>query len=260
MSQTALVTGASGGIGYEFAKVLAENKYNLILTARSEDKLNQHKHDFEKKYQVQVSVIPGDLSIGQTPEKIFHRVNDLGLQTDVLINNAGFGDYGEFINTRWNRQAEMIELNVTSLTHLTRLFLPGMVERRRGKIVNVASTAAFIPGPFMSVYYGSKAFVLSFSEAIANELKPTGVTVTCLCPGPTQSDFQSRAYIENAKFIKGKKLPTSEEVARYGYAAMMKGKTVAVAGFNNKVLSMIPRFLPRDICANIVSMIQKSKV
>jgi uncharacterized protein len=253
---TALITGASSGIGLELAKIFAEKKDNLVLVARSESKLQELAGQLTKEHGIQVTVMGMDLSNYHKAKDLFDECQRRQLQIDYLVNNAGFGDFGLFHESDWNKQEQMINLNMTTLTYLTRLFVTGMVQRRSGKIMNVASTAAFQPGPTMSVYYATKAYVLHFSEAIANELAKTGVTVTALCPGATESGFQTAAAMEESKLVKGKKLPTSAEVARYGYRAMMKGKKVAVHGVMNYLMSLGPRFMPRNLTVKITRMFQ----
>jgi hypothetical protein len=201
-------------------------------------------------------VLPKDLSISKSAKEIFDYCQEHKIKVDYLINNAGLGDYGFFIESDWKKQEQMINLNITALTCLTRLFLPGMVERKSGKIMNLASTAAFQPGPTMSVYFASKAFVLHFSEAIANELEGTGVTVTALCPGASESGFQKAAAMEESKIFKGRKLPTSRDVAEYGYKAMMKGKVVAIYGFMSKLMILGARFSPRFLVVKIARYLQ----
>ncbi|MBE8968493.1 SDR family oxidoreductase, partial [Nostocales cyanobacterium LEGE 12452] len=176
--QTALITGASGGIGYEFVKLFAQDGYNLVLVARSVDKLNKIADEFKKKFGIDVKVISKDLSNPSAPEEIFRELEQASINVDVLVNNAGFATYGLFNEIDLNAEMQLLQVNVLCLTHLTKLFLKGMVQRGSGKILNLASTAAFQPGPLMAVYYASKAYVLSFSEAIANELEGTGVSVT----------------------------------------------------------------------------------
>lgn len=249
--KTALITGASSGIGLELAKLFAAEKIKPVLVARSEDKLVQLAAELKARYGVESIVLAKDLSNYNTAKEVFDWCNDQKISVDFLINNAGFGDYGFFIDSDWNKQLQMINLNITTLTYLTRLFLPGMVERRFGKILNLASTAAFQPGPTMSVYFATKAYVLHFSEAIANELKGTGVTVTALCPGATESGFQAASAMHESSLVKGKKLPTSEEVAKFGYKALMKGKTVAIHGLGNYLMANSVRFAPRDLVTKI---------
>jgi uncharacterized protein len=252
MNRTALITGASGGIGFELSQIFARDRINLILVARSKEKLEGMAFSLSRDYGINVTPFPADLSDMEQVKKVYEHCRQNSIQVDYLVNNAGFGDNGYFVESDWNRQLEMINLNITALTYLTRLFLPEMVSRQSGKILNVASTAAFQPGPMMSVYYASKAYVLSFSEAISNELEGKGVTVTALCPGATVSGFQKAAALEESKLFKGKKLPSSAEVAAFGYRAMNKGKVVAIHGFMNAVLATSIRFTPRFLVRRVV--------
>lgn len=256
MKVTTLITGASNGIGLELAYINAEKGNNLVLVARNWKKLQEIKADIELKYESSVSIISKDLSVKDAALEIYNEVKLLQVKVDYLINNAGFGDFGFFAETHWEKEQEMINLNITALTQMTKLFLKDMISRRHGKILNLASTASFQPGPKMAVYFATKAYVLSFSEAIANEVKEYGVTVTALCPGPTTSGFQSAASMDDAKLFKDKKLPTAKEVAQYGYDAMIKGKTVAIHGFMNTVLATSVRFLPRNLIVKIIRKLQ----
>lgn len=256
MKQTALITGASGGIGWELAKIHASKGANLVLVARNKARLEELKADLEDHYSVQVYTIAKDLSRPGAATEVFEEVQSLNIRVGFLINNAGFGDFGMFAESDWSKTEEMINLNITALTHLTRLFLPEMLKSRGGKIMNVASTAAFQSGPTMAVYFATKAYVLSFSEALDNEVREHGITVTTLCPGPTESGFQAAAAMEESGLVKGKKLPTAEEVARYGYAAMMKGQTVAIHGFLNTLMAFSVRFVPRSLAVKITRRIQ----
>ena len=256
MPKTALITGASGGIGYEFAQELAAEGYNLVLVARSAAKLEEIQTNLSQKYSITVKVLAKDLSLPESAPAIFNQLESEKIVVDVLINNAGFGNFGEFTESEWQKEADMLQVNIFALTDLTKLFVKGMVARRQGKILNVASTAAFMPGPLMAVYYATKSYVLSFSEAIANELQGTGVSVTVLCPGPTESGFQAAASMEGSKILIDQKLPTSAEVAKYGYRAMQERKVVAVHGFNNWLLTIFVKFLPRKKLADIVRQAQ----
>jgi uncharacterized protein len=256
MSKTALITGASNGIGLELAKVHAANGHNIILVARSENKLQELKETITKQYNVQVYVFAQDLSIANSAQVVYDYVQQQNLTVDYLINNAGIGDYGFFHELQWEKTNQMIQLNITSLTHFTHLFLKDMVKRGSGKIMNVASTAAFQSGPTMAVYFATKAYVLHFTEAIANEVKENGVTLTALCPGATESGFFAAAVMEDSGLVKGKKLPTSKEVAEYGFKAMEKGKVVAIHGFKNRFLANSVRFAPRSIIVKITRKIQ----
>ena len=255
----ALITGASSGIGYELAKIHAAHGDNLILVARSEGKLNELAENLRKNQGISVTVIAADLSELNAPKALFDKVQAQQLQVDYLINNAGFGDYGKFVETDWEKEKQMIQLNITALTELTKLFLPQMVEKKYGKIMNVASTAAFQPGPLMAIYYATKSYVLHFSEAINNEVAEFGVSVTALCPGATESGFQSAAQMEDSKLVKGKKLPSSKEIAQFGFNAMMRGKEVAIPGFMNKLMVFFLRFTPRSWVVKLVRKIQDRK-
>ncbi len=253
--KTALITGASSGIGLELARLIARDKINLVLVARRADKLMKLAEELAPT-GVQIYTLAKDLSKPEAAREVFAWCEDEGIAIDYLVNNAGFGEFGKFAESDWERQRQMIDLNITSLAYFTRLFLPGMINRGEGRIMNVASTAAFQPGPTMSVYYASKAFVLHFSEAIANELEGTGVTVTALCPGATESEFQAVAGIENSRLVKGRKLPTSKEVAVYGWKATQKGKKVAIHGTFNFLLASSVRFAPRTLVLKIARFIQ----
>ena len=259
MRKTALITGASGGIGAEFAKILARNKDNLILVARSKIKLDELKKELEDKHNISVFTIEKDLSHPGAAKEVYDELKENGISIDYLINNAGFGDFGLFAESDWNKQEKMINLNVISLAHLTRLFLPDMICRRSGKILNVASTASFQPGPTMSVYFATKAFVLSFSEAIDNEVREYGITVTALCPGSTKSNFHSVAAMEGRKPPERNNIPSAREVAEFGYKAMMKGKTVAIHGFKNSLLANSIRFGPRSLVVKLARKTQEKK-
>ncbi|MDV0445341.1 Serine 3-dehydrogenase [Methanimicrococcus sp. At1] len=256
MKQTALITGATGGIGRELSKIFAKNGYDLILTARNEEKLAAFKMELENEYDIFVGIIAKDLTQNDAAKEIFDLIELDDLQIDILVNNAGFGDYGRYDEADWNKQHDMIQVNILALTQLTRLLLPKMLLRENGRILNIASVAAFAPGPYMSVYYASKAFVLSFSEALATELKGKGVTVTAVCPGPTKSGFEEAAGPGTEKLFNSMKNAAAEEVAAFAYQALMKGKVVAVQGFGNKVLVFAERFLPRSVVRKYVYRLQ----
>lgn len=253
---TALITGASNGIGLELAKVHASKGGDLVLVARNKAKLDELKSTLENEYKVKVYTIGKDLSATNAANEVYNETIRQNIQIDYLINNAGFGEFGLFTDTDWNKELKMINLNITTLTAFTKLYLQDMVKRRSGKIMNVASTAAFQSGPTMAVYFATKAYVLSFSEAVNNEVSDKGVTITTLCPGATESGFQAAAAMEESRLVKGRKLPSSEEVAQYGYAAMMKGKTVAIHGLMNWILANSVRFTPRSIVVKITRKIQ----
>ena len=254
--ETALITGASSGFGYEFAKLFAGDGYNLVLVARSEDKLTELARDVEARYGVSAHVLPRDLSQPNAPDEIYDELQRQSVNVDVLVNNAGFGTRGPFAQLDLAAELQEVQVNIASLTHLTRLFLPDMVSRKRGKILNVASMAAFVPGPFMAVYYASKAYILSFSEALSSELAGTGVTVTALCPGPVRTGFQARAEMQHARLVRGN-LMTAERVARLGYDGLMKGKRVVVPGFQNRVTTIALPFIPRQLLLRIVRNLHK---
>ncbi|MGF1569307.1 MAG: SDR family NAD(P)-dependent oxidoreductase [Nodosilinea sp.] len=256
MPRPILITGASSGIGYELAKVCAAKNHDLVLVARREDRLKALKAELEAAHGVPVLTYQGDLTEADTRQQFFDWTQGQNLQPYALVNNAGFGDLAAFADSDWEKQNAMLQLNIVALTHLTRLYLPGMIARRQGRILNLASTAAFLPGTYMAVYFASKAYVLSFTEAIASELEGTGVTATSLCPGPTRSEFQQRAEVGNAKLFKGN-LPTAAEVAAFGYEAMEKQQRIAVHGFMNNVLTLATRLLPRENLANITKGMQK---
>lgn len=258
MSKTALITGASNGIGYELAKIHAEKGGDLVLVARSKGKLDELKKELEEKYNIQVLTIGKDLSITGAPGEVYDELKQNNISVDYLINNAGLGDFGFFAESDWKKQETMINLNITALTHFTRLFLPDMIRRGNGKILNLASTASFQPGPTMSVYFATKAYVLSFSEAISNEVKDKGISVTALCPGSTESGFHA-AVIDGRKPLKDRKKPSSRQVAEYGYRAMIRGRIVAIHGLKNTIMATSIRFIPRVLVATGARKIQEKK-
>lgn len=255
--KTALVTGASGGIGYELARRFAQERYNLVLVARGAGKLDEIAADFRKKYGVEVRTIAKDLSVAGAPEDIYSQLDGAGVKVDVLVNNAGFTVFGKFADTKLEDELQLLQVNIVALTHLTKLFLPEMVERGHGRVLNVASTAAFQPGPLMAVYYASKAYVLFFSEAIATELEGTGVTVTALCPGPTETGFQKRGNMEDSRLVAGRKIMDARTVARAGYRALMKGQAVVIPGPQNFLFAEAIRFMPRGLVRRIVYRAQE---
>jgi short-subunit dehydrogenase len=244
-TRTVLITGASGGIGFELAKLFAKDRYNLVLTARSGDKLKQIAAQLQEEFGVKVKTVALDLAAEHAAKILVDLLEGEGVVVDVLVNNAGFGVYGGFAGLAEEEILGQIQLNVTALTHLTRLFLPGMIARRGGKIMNVASTAAFQAGPLMAVYYATKAYVLSFSEALANEVAGTGVLVNCFCPGPTDTGFQMRAGMESSRLVKKMGAMKVEAVARDGYRGLMAGKTVVISGVRNWLVAESVRFAPR---------------
>jgi len=255
MTKTALITGAASGLGYELSLLLAHDSYNLILVDIDGDKLQLVKEEINKANKCKVDVLVKDLSMPNVAVEIFEAIKNVSI--DVLVNNAGFGLFGSFNNTAWNRELDMIHVHVITSTHLTKLLLDGMIKRGSGKILNISSLAAFQPGPLMAIYYASKSYLLSFSEAIANELKETGVTVTVLCPGPTKTAFQE-VVSETASDNKiGFNMACPSDVALYGYEAMQKGKTVAIPGYINKFLASLHRFVSRGMATKIVRNLQE---
>src|SRR5271169_6698507 len=242
---TVLITGASGGIGYELAKLFARDHHNLVLVARSAHKLAQVATELQAQ-GVTVKTIALDLATPPASKFLFEQLQREGIAIDILVNNAGFGAYGEFAQMPEEEILGQIDLNITALTALTRLFLPSMIARRSGRIMNVASTAAFQPGPLMAVYYATKAYVLSFSEAIANELRQSGVTVTCFCPGATHTGFAKRAGVESSRLFKVSAM-SADKVALDGYRAVMEGRTLAISGAHNWLVAQSTRFAPRKM-------------
>jgi uncharacterized protein len=259
MKNTTLITGASSGIGRELARICAREGHHLVITARREELLNRLKDQLETEFSVSVEIFPCDLAEPGSPEQIMEFVRKKDITVDILINNAGVGDYGIFYESDWPRQQSIIDLNIKALTHLTHLFLPGMVARKSGKILNLASVAGFMPGPLMSVYYASKNYVRAFSEALVNELRGSGVTVTVLCPGPTTSEFQQKANMQKSKLFDRFPVPSAAEVSEYGYRSMMKGKPVAVYGLINKVITSTIGMVPRNWTRDITRRIQERK-
>jgi short-subunit dehydrogenase len=260
--RTALITGGSGGIGAELARLFARDGWDLVLVARSREGLEKVGQELAQKHGIASHVIPADLADPAAPQAIFDAVQALGVQVDALVNNAGFGLMGSFVDTGGEaptelaRELEMLQVNVVALTHLSKLFLPAMVKRGRGYLLNVASTAAFQPGPLMAVYYASKAYVLSFSEALSVELAGTGVTATVLCPGATRTEFQAAANMEDSRLFRGGHVMTAAEVAEQGYNAMRAGKSSVITGAMNRVMAAGTRFLPRRVTARLAKMAQ----
>ena len=247
---TVLITGASGGIGYELAKLFARNHHNLVLVARNADKLAQVAKELQPQ-GVTVKTIALDLVEPPAPRFLFDQLQREGVAIEILINNAGFGALGGFAQMPAEEIQGQIDLNITALTTLTRLFLPAMVQRRRGRIMNVASTAGFQPGPLMAVYYATKAYVISFSEAIANELRHSGVTVTCFCPGATNTGFAKRAGNDQSRVFQKFGAMSAEKVALDGYRAVMEGRTLAISGMQNWLVAQSTRFAPRKMVTAI---------
>lgn len=255
--ESVLVTGASSGIGRALADRFARAGHSCILLARSKNALHRLADDLSSRYGVETHVIVADLSASGSAPGIVEKLNRRGLSVDVLVNNAGFGDRGAFAELSAERQVAMIQVNVTTLTELTHLLLPTMLDRDRGGILNVASTAAFQPGPYMSVYYATKAYVLSFSEGIAEETSESGVTVTCLAPGPTRTAFIEKADMENTHLFQWGTTMTPEAVAERGYKAFRTGTVLAVPGWPNKMGTFLIRLTPRVLARKLVSWLNR---
>ena len=255
MKYTALITGASSGIGLDLAHLFAADGHDVVLVARSEDKLRALGKELEAKHGITATVIVADLAKPDAPQQI----SVIAPPVDVLVNNAGYGTSGKFAETDLRAELDMIQVNVSALTHLTKLFLPQMLERKRGRILNVASTAAFQPGPLMAVYYATKAYVLSFSEAIAEELRGTGVTVTALCPGPTATEFQKNAGLGSEALLKLMRPVSSMDVARAGYHGLMRGKRIVIPGMKNKLGVQSLRVSPRALVTRVVRGLQERR-
>jgi len=254
---TALVTGASFGIGMELARIFARENYNLVLVARTADRLRQLASELEKSHGTRSLILASDLTEAGAPAYILDQTTRAGVRVDVLVNNAGFGQFGPFAESDLAACLSQIQLNVTALTHLAHLYLPGMIERKSGRILNVASTAAFQAGPMMAVYYATKAYVLHFSEAIANELQGTGVTVTCLCPGPTATEFQKRANMLSTRVFKFGAMD-ARTVAEDGYRAMVAGRPVVISGLRNWLVAQSVRFAPRRMVTAVARKLHEA--
>ena len=252
MPDTALITGASGGIGEELAKLIAAGGSNVVLLARSADKLQALANDLQRRHSISATTIVSDLSRPDAVATVIDILVQRAMTIDVLVNNAGFGTIGPFAAVDAGEQMRMLNVNVVALTALTRQLLPGMLQRGHGRVLNVASTAAFQPGPLMAVYYASKAYVLSLSEALANETDGSGVTVTCLCPGPTRTGFQSRAQMGDARLLRVSAVMSAADVARAGYDGMMAGRTIVIPGAFNKAGVQVLRISPRALVTRIV--------
>ena len=250
----ALITGASSGIGYELAKLFAEDNKNLVLVSRNKIKLEQIKIEIEDRYHNIVKVLPKDLSSPQAPLEIFSKLEPDDIDVDVLINNAGFGIYGLFSETDLQKELEMIQVHISSLTHLTKLFLGKMLENKSGKILNVSSALAFVAVPMLSVYSASKAYILHFTEALANELQGTGVNVTYLCPPPTKTQFYEKQDMKECK-TSSNKMMDSSTVAKAGYSALKRGQIIITPGFQAKLLMVFTRILPRNTLSKIMRAI-----
>lgn len=249
--ETVLITGASSGIGLELARCFAADGSRLILVARTTSALESLAAELRQRHGIEVQVVTADLSRPEAPAQVFAEVSRAGQGVDVLVNNAGFGLHGSFAELPLTRQLEIIQVNISALTALTGLFLPAMLQRRRGGILNVGSVAGFLPGPHMAVYFATKAYVQSFSEALHAELSGTGVSVTNLCPGSTETNFSRVARQHRTRTAPTKKM-TATEVAIAGYRAFRQGKCTVVTGLHNQILVQLPRVLPRTVVRRAV--------
>lgn len=257
MKNVALITGASSGIGLELARIHASKGGDLILIARSTTKLLELKESLEKKYKIKALVIPKDLSIRESAQEVFDQVTKENITVEYLINNAGFGDAGLYHETSWEKEEMMINVNILALSQFTKLFGTEMVKRGNGRIMNISSTAAFQPGPMMAVYYATKHYVQAYSEALYEEWKEFGISVTALCPGPTHTGFMDAANMQDAKIFNTIKLPDAAEVARFGYKAMMRGEMTAIHGTLNHLMAHSVKFAPKKLALKIVKKLQQ---
>ncbi len=251
----ALITGASSGIGAELASLCAAGGFGVILIARRTDRLDQLAAELTTRYGVKVRTIAADLASPTAPDEIYQQTR--GEAIDILINNAGFGLRGRYDQTDWEAEARLIQVNITALAHLSKLYVKDMARRGSGRILNVGSTAAFVPGPLMAMYYASKAFVVSFSEALSKEFEGTGVSITVLCPGPTRTEFETAAGITDSKLFRGSAM-TAKEVAQIGYRAMMAGEAEAIAGARNRGMILLTRLAPRTLLASIAKRLNSN--
>lgn len=250
MAQTVLITGASEGIGYELVKLFAKDGYNCVLVARNKQKMIQLAEEVNKRFGISTLVIAKDLSLPEASQEIFDEVTAAGISVDVLVNNAGLGLRGEFAKSDMDTNMHLLQVNLLSLTKLSWLFLPGMIKHKSGKIMNVASIAAFTPSPDFALYNASKAYVLFFSEALREEMKGTGVSVTCLCPGSTITQWHSRADAQNIR-LNMLRMLSAKTVAEVSYKGLMKGKSIVIPGLENIVSVFFIRFLPRSVVLKI---------
>jgi hypothetical protein len=257
-SETVFITGASSGIGRELARCFAADGCRLILLARNTDALETLAGELRQAHKIETLVLTADLSRPETPARVFKELQGSGIKVDVLVNNAGFGANGTFAALPLSRQLEMIQVNITALTNLTGLFLPGMIECRRGGVLNVGSLAGFLPGPGMDIYYATKAFVLSFTEALAEELIGTGVTATALCPGPTATNFGNISHGQKERRLNTPKMPAAT-VASYGHRAFRRGSPLAIPGWQYQVLLLLIRILPRRFVRKMAGRFNDTK-
>jgi short-subunit dehydrogenase len=244
-TETVLITGASSGIGLELAKCFAADRSDLVLIARNRDALETLSGQLKERYGIKVHILPADLSLPETSRRIFRELVSRDISVDILVNNAGFGLHGDFVKLPLARQLEIIHVNIVALTELTGLFLPGMIQRGRGGVLNVGSVAGFLPGPYLTVYYASKAFVQSFTEALAAETSGTGIIISVLCPGPTESNFGIVARGGAPRQHERAKM-SALTVARIGHRKFRSGKTIVIPGIANRLLVFLPRIVSRS--------------
>ena len=259
MPGTTLVTGASSGIGRELARLAAKDRRDVVLVARRRERLEALADELTKRYGVVAEIIAADLAQPDSPSRVVAEAQERRGPIEVLVNNAGLGVHGFFRETSLEQELETIRVNVLALTYLTKLLVPGMIERRRGIVLNLASTAAFQPGPLMAVYYATKAYVLSFTEALAEELDGTGVTATALCPGPTLTEFQEKTGMGDVPMLRGPLVLDAATVARAGWEGTKRGKRVVIPGVANRILALGARFSPRKLATKIARRIQENR-
>lgn len=255
---TALITGASSGLGIDFAHLFAKDGIDVVLLARSADKLQELAEELRKSYNIAAHVMVKDLSNETDLNSIFQELQAENIEIDYLVNNAGFGHHIPFAELPWNEHQALMRVNMEALTQLTHEFLGPMLKKGKGRILQIASTASFQPGPFMALYYASKAYVRSFGEALSKELEGTGVTVTVLCPGPTQTAFFEKAGMSSMRLLKAGQMQSSEEVAQFGYKKMMAGKRTVISGWMNAFGAIAARFIPKGILLSLVKMLHKN--
>ena len=259
MDNTALITGASAGIGYELSKIFAKNGYNLLLVSRNKQRLEVIAKEMENQHDILAKVMSKDLSKSSAPQELYDDIVSDGININVLVNNAGIGTNGKFTDFSVDKHMDLLQLNITTLTLLCKLFGTDMVKKRSGSILNIASTAAFQAGPFMSTYYASKAYVLMFSEALHNELAQDGVIVTVLCPGPTHTEFFERNEMIDTKLAKSPYIMKAADVAQAGFTGLMNGKKIVIPGLINKLLAFTVRFTPRSVITLITRSLNKKE-
>lgn len=237
-----LITGTTSGLGREFARIFAQNGYNIVAVARNEVLLQQQKQELERQFGIEMVYVVKDLSAENSAQEVYDEIKHKGINIDILINNAGFGSFGRYVDVDWQRQKGLASVNMLAVMQLSYLFGKDMDRRGKGKIVNIASIASFQAGPYMAMYYASKAFVRSFSEALHEEMKSSGVSVTAICPGPVATNFERNAHMINSAMFTRLRVYTPEVVAAKSYRAIMNNKAVYVVGWPNKLLVFLTRF------------------